>query len=139
MSEMTATLYRWPIGNCQVSALIERAGRFVWGCVPRVDGDPLFSSLLDDNSPGGEGATGFWEIDLAGCVETTQYYLRNTPLLVTRHADASGDAIEVIDFCPRFSRHGRTYRPVSFAPIVRPVAVRPRSLVPLCSCGHWGR
>src|SRR3546814_4138820 len=87
MSEMTATLYRWPIGNCQVSALIERAGRFVWGCVPRVDGDPLFSSLLDDNPPGGEGATGFWEIDLEGCVETTQYYLRNTPILVTRHAE----------------------------------------------------
>ena len=32
----------WPIGNCQVSALIDRAGRFVWACVPRVDGDPLF-------------------------------------------------------------------------------------------------
>src|SRR3546814_5732655 len=91
-------------------ALIDRAGRFVWGCVPRVDGDPLFSSLLDDNPPGGEGATGFWEIDLEGCVETTQYYLRNTPILVTRHADASGDAIEVIDFCTRFSRHGRTYQ-----------------------------
>src|SRR3546814_6864263 len=89
-SDMTATLDLWPIGNCQVSALIDRAGRFVWGCVPRVDGDPLFSSLLDDNPPGGEGATGFWEIDLEGCVETTQYYLRNTPILVTRHADASG-------------------------------------------------
>src|SRR3546814_8029493 len=84
---MTATLDLWPIGNCQVSALIDRAGRFVWGCVPRVDGDPLFSSLLDDNPPGGEGATGCWGIDLAGCGETTQYYLRNTPLLVPRHAD----------------------------------------------------
>src|SRR3546814_4500832 len=52
-SDMTATLDLWPIGNCQVSALIDRAGRFVWGCVPRVDGDPLFSSLLDDNPPGG--------------------------------------------------------------------------------------
>src|SRR3546814_9202800 len=57
-SDMTATLDLWPIGNCQVSALIDRAGRFVWGCVPRVDGDPLFSSLLDDNPPGGEGEIG---------------------------------------------------------------------------------
>ena len=30
----------WPIGNCQVSALIDRSGRFTWACVPRVDGDP---------------------------------------------------------------------------------------------------
>ena len=31
----------WPIGNCQVSALVDRAGQFVWGCVPRIDGDPV--------------------------------------------------------------------------------------------------
>ena len=41
------TLDLWPIGNCQASALIDRAGRMVWGCVPRVDGDPVFSALLD--------------------------------------------------------------------------------------------
>ena len=111
----------------------------MWGCVPRVDGDPLFSSLLDDNPPGGEGATGFWEIDLDGCVETTQYYLRNTPILVTRHADTSGAAIEVIDFCPRFSRHGRTYRPVAFARIVRPVSGSPRICVRLRPVRNWGR
>src|SRR3546814_15552376 len=97
------------------------------------------SSDLDDNPPGGEGATGFWEIDLEGCVETTQYYLRNTPILVTRHADASGDAIEVIDFCPRFSRHGRTYRPVAFARIVRPVSGSPRICVRLRPVRNWGR
>src|SRR3546814_20997840 len=57
-SDMTATLDLWPIGNCQVSALIDRAGRCVWGCVPRVDADRLFSSLLDDTPPGGEGDTG---------------------------------------------------------------------------------
>lgn len=45
---MTATMDLWPIGNCQVSALVDRNGRFVWGCLPRVDGDPAFSSLLDD-------------------------------------------------------------------------------------------
>ena len=40
---MTATMDLWPIGNCQVSALVDRNGRFVWGCLPRVDGDPAFS------------------------------------------------------------------------------------------------
>ncbi|HEX7694465.1 MAG TPA: glycoside hydrolase family 15 protein, partial [Sphingomonas sp.] len=135
---MTATLDLWPIGNCQVSALVDRSGRFVWGCTPRVDGDPAFCSLLDDKPPAGEGAYGFWEIDLDGVVETTQSYLRNTPILVTRHTDAKGNAIEVIDFCPRFKRTGRMYRPVAFARIVRPVAGAPRIRVRLRPSRNWG-
>src|SRR3546814_17430754 len=63
----------------------------------------------------------------------------SSDLLVTRHADASGDAIEVIDFCPRFSRHGRTYRPVAFARIVRPVSGSPRICVRLRPVRNWGR
>ena len=135
---MTATLDLWPIGNCQVSALVDRAGRFVWACVPRVDGDPVFSSLLDSNRPSAEGARGFWEIDLEDCVDTQQHYVRNTPILVTRHADAAGNAIEVIDFCPRIYRHGRMYRPVAFARIVRPVSGSPRIKVRLRPSRDWG-
>ncbi len=33
-----------PIGNCAVSSLIDRQGRHVWSCAPRVDGDPVFSA-----------------------------------------------------------------------------------------------
>lgn len=135
---MTASLDLWPIGNCQVSALIDRSGRFVWGCVPRVDGDPAFSSLLDDSLPGGIGAHGFWEIDLEGVVETTQSYLRNTPVLVTRHVDAAGSAIEVVDFCPRHKRNGRMYRPVAFVRLVRPVSGSPRIRVRLRPTRNWG-
>jgi GH15 family glucan-1,4-alpha-glucosidase len=139
---MTATLDLWPIGNCQVSGLIDRAGRLVWGCVPRVDGDPAFCSLLDDSPRGGaddEGnARGFWEIDLENCEKTEQSYLRNTPVLVTRHTDARGNALEVIDFCPRFRRTGRTYRPVAFIRIVRPVKGSPRIRVRLRPARNWG-
>ncbi len=135
---MTASLDLWPIGNCQVSALIDRAGRFSWACVPRVDGDPLFCSLLDNAPRAGDGARGFWEIDLDGCTETRQHYIRNTPVLVTRHADDAGNAVEVIDFCPRFSRHGRIYRPVAFARIVRPVAGSPRIRIRLRPARDWG-
>jgi GH15 family glucan-1,4-alpha-glucosidase len=135
---VTATLDLWPIGNCQVSALVDSAGRFVWGCVPRVDGDPAFSSLLDDNPPGGEGARGFWEIDLEDRAETTQAYLRNTPVLVTRHADARGNAVDVIDFCPRFRRDGRIYRPVAFVRIVRPVSGSPRIRIRIRPARNWG-
>ncbi len=135
---MTATLDLWPIGNCQVSALVDRAGRFVWGCLPRVDGDPAFCSLLDDSPPAGEGAHGFWEIELDGVVETSQFYLRNTPILVTRHTDGSGNSIEVTDFCPRFRQNGRMYRPVAFVRIVRPVAGSPRIRVRLRPSTGWG-
>ncbi|MFD0849678.1 glycoside hydrolase family 15 protein [Sphingosinicella xenopeptidilytica] len=135
---MTATLNLWPIGNCQVSALVDRAGRFVWGCTPRVDGDPVFCSLLDDAPAAGDDAYGFWEIDLDGVVETTQSYLRNTPVLVTRHVDDQGNVIEVIDFCPRYKRNGRMYRPVAFARIVRPVAGSPRIRIRLRPARQWG-
>jgi GH15 family glucan-1,4-alpha-glucosidase len=135
---MTATLDLWPIGNCQVSALIDRAGRFVWACVPRVDGDPVFCSLLDDAPPAADGARGFWEIDLEDAVRTTQRYIRNTPIVVTRHEDAAGNAIEVTDFCPRYRHHGRIYRPVAFARIVRPVAGSPRIRVRLRPARQWG-
>lgn len=135
---MTATLDLWPIGNCQVSGLVDRAGRIVWGCVPRVDGDPAFSSLLDAAPRAGEGARGFWEIDLEDCSETHQHYLRNTPVLVTRHTDAHGNAIDVIDFCPRFRRSGRVYRPVAYVRIVRPVRGSPRIRVRLRPARSWG-
>ena len=135
---MTATLDLWPIGNCQVSALIDRAGRFVWGCVPRVDGDPAFSSLLDPAPRAAEGARGFWEIDLEDCVETTQHYVRNTPVLVTRHEDKHGNALEIIDFCPRFQRSGRMFRPVAYARIVRPVSGNPRIRIRLRPARDWG-
>ena len=58
----------WPIGNCQVSGLIDRAGALVWGCVPRVDGDPVFCSLLN----GDQGDAGGWRFELDGQVNASQ-------------------------------------------------------------------
>ena len=129
-----SSLDLWPIGNCQVSTLIDSDGRMVWGCVPRVDGDPLFSALLG----GGDADIGYWSIALEGATMIAQDYVRNTPVLVTRHADDAGNAIEVVDFCPRFRRHGRNYRPVSFVRIVRPVAGSPRITVKLRPTCGWG-
>jgi GH15 family glucan-1,4-alpha-glucosidase len=129
-----SSLDLWPIGNCQVSALVDTAGRMVWGCVPRVDGDPLFSALLGGNEP----ETGFWSIELEDGVSVEQTYLRNTPILVSHHRDALGNELEVIDFCPYFRRHGRTYRPVAYARIVKPIAGSPRIRVRLRPTRGWG-
>jgi GH15 family glucan-1,4-alpha-glucosidase len=134
MSGNTGNLDLWVIGNCHVSALVDRAGRMVWGCVPRVDGDPLFSALVGGEEP----EHGFWSVELEDVAEVTQSYLPNTPVLVTRQSDASGNAIEVLDFCPYFRRHGRTYRPVAFARIVRPVSGNPRIRMRLRPTRNWG-
>lgn len=131
---MTTTLELWPVGNCQVSALVDTRGQFVWGCVPRVDGEPFFSALLGGEAPD----QGCWDIQLEGAVSTTQNYVRNTPILVTRHFDEAGNAIEVVDFCPYFRRLGRIYRPVAFARIVRPLTGSPRIRVRLRPSGDWG-
>ncbi|MBV9932123.1 MAG: glycoside hydrolase family 15 protein [Alphaproteobacteria bacterium] len=134
---MSADLALWPIGNCQVSALVDRAAGFVWACAPRVDGDPLFCSLL---SPRGEGEVprGEWRLALDNQASVEQSYLRNTPILLTRLTDADGNAAEIYDFCPRFERSGRMYRPVAFCRIVRPVAGAPRLRVLLDPATGWG-
>ncbi len=127
----------WPIGNCQVSALIDDQASFVWGCQPRVDGDPLFCGLLD---PRGESPMprGEWRIAVENQVSVSQNYLRNTPILVSRLTDADGGIAEVYDFCPRFARQGRMYRPVAFIRIVRPVAGSPRIRMELNPAADWG-
>lgn len=130
-----SSLDLWPIGNCQVSALIDRRGDIVWSCIPRVDGDPVFSSLLGGSQP----SHGFWAIDLDDCSSIDQEYLKNTPVLSTRKEDSVGNAIEIIDFCPRFRRLGRDYRPVAIVRIIRPLKGSPRINVRLRPTHNWGR
>lgn len=129
-----SSLDLWPIGNCQVSALVDGSATFVWGCVPRVDGDPLFSSLLGGEAP----QAGFWAIELENPAKVELRYERNTPVLVSTHIDDTGNAMEVVDFCPYFRRSGRTYRPVAFARIVRPLSGAPRVRVRLRPTRDWG-
>ena len=69
-----SSLDLWPIGNCQVSALIDAEAGFAWACQPRVDGDPLFCSLLEPKT-----ATGSWRIALENQLSAEPRYLKNTP------------------------------------------------------------
>ncbi|RPF72513.1 glycoside hydrolase family 15 protein [Aurantiacibacter spongiae] len=124
----------WPVGNCQVSGLIDRRGGIVWGCVPRVDGDPTFCALLNGSSQD----VGVWRFELEGQVSARQEYIRNTPNLVTTLEAEDGSAVEILDFCPRFERSGRMYRPVAFVRIVRPVSGNPRIRVALSPMRNYG-
>ncbi|MGA9546724.1 MAG: trehalase-like domain-containing protein [Rhodomicrobium sp.] len=38
------------IGNCAISALVDKQARIVWCCLPRFDGDPVFHQLLGSAS-----------------------------------------------------------------------------------------
>lgn len=109
----------------------------IWACVPRVDGDPVFSALLDDKKWNSPDARGFWAIELENCTTVEQRYIRNTPILVTRQTDDQGNAIELYDFCPRYQHLGRMYRPVAFARVVRPVAGSPRIRIRLRPTTNW--
>jgi pentatricopeptide repeat protein len=116
-------------GNCVISALVDRRARIVWSCLPRLDGDPVFHALVDGGD--GEAARGFWSIELGGYERSEQEYLPNTAVLVTRLFSTNGSAVEVTDFCPRFERGGRMFRPQMLVRSVRPLAGTPRICVRL--------
>ncbi len=134
MTTTQSDLELWPIGNCQVSGLIDSRGGLVWGCVPRVDGDPAFCALLN----GEARDAGVWRFELEGQVAARQEYIRNTPNLVTTLEAEDGSAVEILDFCPRFERSGRMYRPVAYCRIVRPISGNPRIRVVLRPMKHYG-
>ncbi len=133
-----STLDLAPIGNCAASALIDRQGRFVWACAPRVDGDPLFGALLAGADVGDPQARGIWAIDLEGCAQADQAYERNTPVLRTVLRNSAGDAVEILDFAPRSRQSGRTYRPNAFVRIIRPLAGAPRIRIRLRPMVDYG-
>ena len=112
------------IGNCSYSALIDRRGRIVWSCMPRVDGDPVFCSLLDGEVDG--DGFGFFDFEIDDLARSEQYYLHNTAVLVTTLYDSHGSAVEITDFAPRFKQHGRFYRPIMIVRQLRPVIGNPR-------------
>jgi GH15 family glucan-1,4-alpha-glucosidase len=109
------------VGNCAISALVDRKGAIVWSCFPRFDGDPVFCRLLDDDRE-----RGFWGIELEEMVRAEQAYLPNTAVLVTRLFDKAGDGVEIIDFCPRFLQFGRMFRPTTIVRCLRPLGESPR-------------
>jgi GH15 family glucan-1,4-alpha-glucosidase len=107
------------IGNCQISALVERTGAIVWSCLPRFDAEPVFATLLDE-AHGGSFAVG--PRDGSGGV---QRYLENTNVLETTFETSDG-SFRVIDFAPRAILYDRVFRPTQLFRIVEPLTGTPR-------------
>jgi GH15 family glucan-1,4-alpha-glucosidase len=111
------------IGNCQVAALIDEQARYVWACLPRPDGDPVFSCLLQKE--GGDAHTGVFSVDMVDLTRSEQCYLRNSAILETKLYDSHGGVIRIVDFAPRFRTRGRVFRPMMFVRSVECLAGRP--------------
>ncbi len=122
------------IGNGTVAALLDRNARYRWACVPDFEGDPVFCDLLDD----GEVKAGFFDVVLDGQTDCDQHYIPNTAAVVTTLKDDAGNALEIIDFAPRFKQLGRTFRPVQFVRMLKPLAGHPRIRVRLRPARNWG-
>ncbi len=124
----SASLDLGVIGNCSIAALIDRRARIVWGCFPRFDRDPVFCSLIDNHAEDGDAelGKGFFSIELVGMTRCEQGYLDNTAILSSVLSDDQGNAIEILDFAPRFVRYERFFRPPQLVRRVRRVSGRPR-------------
>lgn len=111
------------IGNCGISALIDRNGRLVWSCMPRFDGDAVFHALLGSES--GDPFDGAFTIDLVDLKSTEQAYVPNTAILRTVLHGESG-SVEITDFVPRFYWRDRAFRPQTIIRRLKPLSGSPR-------------
>ena len=136
MTSSAASLDLALIGNCAISALVDRRGAIVWCCTPRFDGDPIFHSLLEagDRSP----EEGVFSVELEGFARSEQAYDPSTAIVRTRLFDAAGEGIEIVDFCPRFLNRDRSFRPAQIVRRVRPLVGHPRVRFIVRPRGHWG-
>jgi GH15 family glucan-1,4-alpha-glucosidase len=136
MTPPTASLDVALIGNCAISALIDKRGAIVWCCTPRFDGDPVFYALLD--SAQGLPQDGTCTVELEGFARSEQEYEPGTAVLRTRLFDANGEGIEIVDFCPRFFTRDRAFRPAQIVRRVRPLVGHPRVRFVVRPRGEWG-
>ncbi|MES2978588.1 MAG: glycoside hydrolase family 15 protein [Pseudomonadota bacterium] len=126
------------IGNCAFTALIDARGRLVWCCLPRFDGDPVFSALLDDGDVKDAGSRAF-AIEIEDFAEARQWYEPNTAVLRTQLFDHMGQCLEITDFAPRFQSRSRFFRPTTLVRRVRPIRGAPRIRVSIDVRFDWGR
>ena len=122
------------IGNGSFGALIDKQARVVWSCMPAFDGDPAFCSLLSPKEQEG----GDFAVELEDFESSEQHYLTNTAILRTVLRDAHGNALEIIDFAPRWRENQRFYRPVSIIRQIRPLTGNPRIRIRARPLADWG-
>ena len=125
------------VGNSSISALVTASGEICWACMPRVDADAVFCSLLRERREAAD--FGFLAVDLEGMARAEQEYLPHTPILVTRLYDGRGGAVEITDFAPRFRQFERLFCPSQLVRMVRPLAGSPKLNLRVRPATDYGR
>ena len=133
-STTTANLDLAPIGNGRIAALVNTSGRIVWWCFPRLDSDPVFSRLL-----AGDEEKGFLDVVLQGQTTARAQYVRNTAIVETILEDASGNAVRITDFAPRFLRFERAFHPAQIVRRIEPIRGLPRITIRLRPTFNYGQ
>jgi len=135
-SPIPVTLDLAVIGNCTISALLDRQARIVWCCMPRLDSDPVFYALID--SAQGLGRDGTMSVELENLARSEQSYDHATAIVRTRLFDAAGLGIEITDFAPRFLTRDRVFRPAQLVRRIRPLQGHPRVRFIVRPRSQWG-
>jgi GH15 family glucan-1,4-alpha-glucosidase len=93
------------IGDQKTAALVSRAGRIDWLCVPRFDGGAAFAALIggDDN--------GFWSLAPVAARRATRAY-RDRTLTLETIVEADGGHVRIIDVMPLGTSHPHVVRRV---------------------------
>ncbi|MGO9743118.1 MAG: glycoside hydrolase family 15 protein [Roseiarcus sp.] len=123
------------IGNSTVAAFVDSSGRMVWGCWPRLDGDPIFSALIDGGAPD----KGFFAVAFDEESSAEPAYLRNTAIVRTVVSSASGASFAITDFAPQFWVAGRMHRPPMLVRRVEPITGLCRVRVQMRPATGYGR
>ena len=118
------------VGNQNIAALIDDHACINWLCLPRLDGEPVFNSLL--------GGGGDFLVELEGLKSTRQNYVRNTAILETFLEAEDGSVVKITDFAPRFMDRGRRFRPTSLVRHIEPIKGMPRVRVAISAEAEQG-
>jgi len=109
------------VGNGRVAALLNNKAQLVWWCLPRFDGDPVFSRLLT-----GDEEKGFCDVLLDRQAQASSHYDRNTAIVTTILTAEDGAQVKITDFAPRLRNFDRLLRPPQLMRIIQPVTGLPR-------------
>jgi len=131
-----STLDLGVVGNGTIAALIDSVATINWWGFPRLDGDPVFLSLV--NGGESEETCGYFALDLAAQIHADQTYLPNSAILQTTLYDNDSGVVEITDFAPRFASHERIYRPPMLVRQIRPIRGQPRLRIRIRPCAHYG-
>lgn len=123
------------VGNSRTSAIIDSNGRIAWWCFPVFDSHPLCDALASTCCCCKKAdETGFIDLLFEKVRSKDQYYIRNTPVLVTRFADNAHNVVEIVDFAPCYIQYDRLFTPPVIVRIIRRIAGRPRIAVRIRPC-----